>query len=147
MASVNSIEPRLSVASPSRVVLDGRRAGLSPWAAARRRFTRSTAGLAGAAVLLVLLVSAMFAGFVSPYDPIKQDFRIEREPPNAKNLMGTDEFGRDILSRVIWGARVSIQAGVMAASISLVIGSGLGMLAAYYGGRTDTFIMRSMDVL
>ena len=98
-------------------------------------------------MLLVLLVSATFAGAVSPYDPVKQDFRVEREPPSLKNPMGTDEFGRDILSRVIWGARVSIQAGAMAATIALVVGSTLGMLAAYYGGRADTLIMRSMDVL
>jgi peptide/nickel transport system permease protein len=147
MASVDSTEPRPAATSPSRALDGGRRAGQSPWAAARRRFSRSTAGLTGAVVLLLLLVSATFAGLVSPYDPIKQDFRVEREPPSLKHPMGTDEFGRDILSRVIWGARVSIQAGAMAATIALVIGSTLGMLAAYYGGRADTIIMRSMDVL
>jgi len=123
------------------------RPAASPWVAARQRFTRSASGLAGAVVLLALLVAATFAGLVSPYDPVKQDFRIEREPPSLGHLMGTDEFGRDILSRVIWGARVSLQAGAIAASIALVVGSTLGMLAAYYGGRADTVIMRSMDVL
>jgi peptide/nickel transport system permease protein len=119
----------------------------SPWLAARRRFARSASGLAGAAVLLVLLLAAIFAGVVSPYDPVKQDFRIERDPPSLAHPMGVDELGRDVLSRVIWGARVSLQAGAMAATIALVIGSTLGMLAAFYGGRADTLIMRSMDVL
>ncbi len=98
-------------------------------------------------MLAILLLTAIFASQVSPYDPLKQDFRIEREGPGLGHLMGTDEFGRDVLSRVIWGARVSLQAGAVAASIALVAGSVLGMLAAYYGGRADALIMRSMDVV
>jgi peptide/nickel transport system permease protein len=126
---------------------EAHRPAASPWLAARRRFARSASGLAGTAVLLVLLLAAIFAGVVSPYDPVKQDFRIERDPPSLAHPMGVDELGRDVLSRVIWGARVSLQAGAMAATIALVIGSTLGMLAAFYGGRADTLIMRSMDVL
>jgi peptide/nickel transport system permease protein len=123
------------------------RHALSPWVAARRRFSRSASGLAGGTVLLLLLLAATFAGLVSPYDPVKQDFRIEREPPSFAHPMGTDEFGRDVLSRVIWGGRVSLQAGAIAASIALLVGSVLGMIAAYYGGRADALIMRSMDVM
>jgi peptide/nickel transport system permease protein len=67
---------------------------------------RSVSGLAGAIVLLILLLAAIFAGFVSPYDPVKQDFRIERDPPSMAHPMGVDELGRDVLSRVIWGSRV-----------------------------------------
>src|SRR5690349_19180703 len=78
----------------------------------------SPAGLVGAVVLVVLLLVALFAGQVSPYDPIKQDFRVEREAPGGAHLLGTDEFGRDLLSRVIWGARVSLQAGAIAASLA-----------------------------
>jgi peptide/nickel transport system permease protein len=107
----------------------------------------SPAGLVGAGVLVTLLLMAIFAGQVSPYDPIKQDFRVEREAPSPAHLLGTDEFGRDLLSRVIWGARVSLQAGAMAASLALVTGLLLGLLAAYYGGRSDSTIMRVMDVL
>src|SRR3954467_1159215 len=122
-----------------------RPAAASPWVAARRRFSRSISGVAGTAVLLILLLAAIFAAFISPYDPVKQDFRVERDPPSLAHPMGVDELGRDILSRVIWGARVSLQAGAMAATIALVIGSTLGMLAAFYGGAADTIIMRSMD--
>jgi peptide/nickel transport system permease protein len=119
----------------------------SPWAAARRRFIRSRTGLLGASVLLVVTLGAIFAGQVSPYSPVRQDFRIERQPPSAQHLMGTDEFGRDVLSRVIWGAQASLQAGAVAATIALVVGLLLGMLAAYYGGRTDNLIMRAMDII
>ena len=119
----------------------------SPWASARRRFMRSATGLVGVVVLLVLLVIALLAGIVSPYDPVKQDFRANSDPPSAAHPMGADQLGRDVLSRVIWGARVSLQAGAVAASIALVFGSTFGMLAAFYGGRLDTLIMRSMDVM
>jgi peptide/nickel transport system permease protein len=119
----------------------------SPWVAARRRFVRSRTGLAGAVVLLIVVLGAIFAGQVSPYNPTRQDFRVERQPPSLTHLMGTDEFGRDVLSRVIWGARASLQAGAVAASIALGVGLVLGMSAAYYGGRLDNLIMRAMDVI
>src|SRR4051812_44295116 len=131
----------------SHAAVEAQRPAASPWLAARRRFTRSGSGLAGAVVLLLLLFAAIFASLLSPYDPVKQDFRVEREPPSLAHLMGVDELGRDVFSRVIWGARVSLQAGAMAATIALVIGSTLGMLAAFYGGRAGTLILRRMDIL
>ena len=123
------------------------RPSATPWSAARRRFLHSRTGVAGAIVLVVVITAALFAGQVSPYSPIKQDFRIQSLPPSLAHLMGTDEFGRDVFSRVIWGAQASLQAGATAASIALVAGLILGMLAAYYGGRTDSLIMRCMDVV
>jgi peptide/nickel transport system permease protein len=103
--------------------------------------------MVGAAVLTLVILSAVFAAQVSPYNPTRQDFRIERQPPSMEHPMGTDEFGRDVLSRVIWGAQASLMAGAIAASIALVVGLGLGMLAAFYGGRTDSLIMRTMDIV
>ena len=93
----------------------------SPWTAARRRFIRSRTGLLGTFVLLVVTLMAVFAAQVAPYNPTRQDFRVEREPPSLEHLMGTDEFGRDVLSRVIWGARASLAAGTVAASIALAV--------------------------
>jgi peptide/nickel transport system permease protein len=119
----------------------------TPWTAARRRFLNSPPGLVGAIVLLAVTLAAIFAGQVSPYDPKRQDFRVEHEPPSLAHWMGTDEFGRDVLSRVIWGAQSSLQAGATAATIALLVGLVLGMLAAYYGGSTDNIIMRVMDVI
>jgi peptide/nickel transport system permease protein len=119
----------------------------TPWTAARRRFFNSRTGLVGALVLLIVTLAAIFAGQVSPYNPTRQDFRVEHEAPSLAHWMGTDEFGRDVLSRIIWGAQASLQAGATAASIALVVGLILGMVAAYYGGRLDNFIMRVMDVV
>jgi peptide/nickel transport system permease protein len=119
----------------------------SPWTAARRRFIRSRTGLLGAFVLLVVALTAVFAGQVAPYNPTRQDFRVERAAPSLEHLMGTDEFGRDVLSRVLWGARASLAAGAIAASIALAAGLVLGMVAAYYGSRLDSFIMRVMDII
>jgi peptide/nickel transport system permease protein len=119
----------------------------TPWTAVRRRFVHSGTGMAGLVVLIAVIGAAIFAGQISPYSPIKQDFRIERQSPGLDHLMGTDEFGRDVLSRVIWGAQASLQAGATAASIALGVGLVLGMLAAYYGGRADNLIMRFMDIL
>ena len=141
-----AVSQQLTVpASP--LALPATRQAPSPWVAARRRFVRSRTGLAGAAVLLIVVLAAVFAGQVSPYSPTRQDFRIEREPPSLQHPMGTDEFGRDVLSRVIWGAQASLQAGAVAASIALAVGLVLGMVAAYYGGRLDNLIMRCMDVI
>jgi peptide/nickel transport system permease protein len=98
-------------------------------------------------VLLIVIASALLAGFISPYSPIKQDFRVQRQAPSLEHWMGTDEFGRDILSRVIWGAQASLEAGATAATIALVVGLVLGMLAAFYGGRADSVIMRGMDIV
>jgi peptide/nickel transport system permease protein len=119
----------------------------SPWTAARRRFLQSRTGLVGAVVLVIITLAALFAGQISPYSPTRQDFRVEREAPSANHLMGTDEFGRDVLSRIIWGGQASLQAGATAASIALLVGLVLGMLAAYYGGRLDSVVMRTMDVV
>ena len=138
---------RASATAVPSPIQGGGRAAPSLWAAARARFMRSGTGKLGATLLVLLGLIAVFAGQVSPYDPVHQDFRIEREPPSAAHLMGTDEFGRDVFSRVVWGARVSLQAGAVAASIALVVGLLLGMTAAYYRGRTDGLVMRAMDVL
>ena len=141
-------ESRTALAGPSGAPAQPLlRQAPSPWTAARRRFVRSRTGLVGALVLLLVTLAALFAGQVAPYNPTRQDFRVERESPSLAHLMGTDEFGRDVLSRVIWGAQASLQAGATAASIALVVGLVLGMLAAYYGGTTDNVIMRLMDVL
>jgi peptide/nickel transport system permease protein len=143
-----SSEPLTLPTQPERAT--GGRIGrrvVTPWTAARERFLHSRTGLVGAIVLAVVIAAAILASVVSPYSPTRQDFRVERQPPTLQHLMGTDEFGRDVLSRVIWGAQASLEAGAVAATIALVIGVSLGMLAAFYGGRADNVIMRVMDVV
>src|SRR5262245_32176311 len=140
---------QLSLSSPSRSAAaeSAARRSTSPWRAAMGHFVRSRTGMAGALVLVVIVCGAVLAPWIAPYSPTRQDFRVERQPPSWQHLMGTDEFGRDIFSRIIWGAQASLEAGLVAATIALVIGVLCGMVAAFYGGRADSVIMRGMDVV
>ncbi|MBV9328170.1 MAG: ABC transporter permease [Chloroflexi bacterium] len=143
-----SSEP-LPLTSPSQATATqiGKRRSTTPWRAAQGRFVRSRTGVAGAVVLIVIVLAAIFAAQIAPYSPTRQDFRVERQPPSSQHWMGTDEFGRDVFSRVIWGAQSSLEAGGVAATIALIIGVSFGMIAAFYGGRADSLIMRCMDVV
>jgi peptide/nickel transport system permease protein len=112
-----------------------------------RRLRRNRAGLAGAVVVLAVFLSAIFAPVVSPYAPNGLDFAAYLTPPGVAHLFGTDEQGRDVLSRVIYGGRVSLRIGFIAVSIAMASGVALGLIAGYYEGWTGTFIMRWMDVM
>ncbi len=97
-------------------------------------------------MLLIVLV-AVFAPWVAPHDPLQQNIAFRLEPPSAEFLLGTDTYGRDVLSRLIYGARVSLLVGFVAVLIAMVIGSSLGILAGYVGGMVDRSIMGLVDVL
>ncbi len=108
---------------------------------------RQPLAVVGAAIATGWLVVAIFAPLLAPHDPLAQTFA-PSESPSAAHLFGTDELGRDVLSRVLYGSRVSLQVGIIAVSISLVIGTALGLIAGYSGvGLVDTIIMRCMDAL
>ncbi|MDO4786971.1 MAG: ABC transporter permease [Fretibacterium sp.] len=111
------------------------------------RLSKSPLAMFGLAIILLLIFCAIFADLIAPYDPAKQDLMRMFETPSAQHWLGTDEFGRDILSRLIYGARVSLQVGFIAVGIALVVGGMLGATAGYYGGWLDNGIMRVMDVL
>jgi len=100
----------------------------------------------GLVIIFLVLVAAIGAGWFSPYDPIDQPFK-RLLPPSVTNILGTDEFGRDVLSRIIYGSRVSLYVGLVAVGISLASGLVLGLLAGYFGGMVDSIIMRLMDIL
>jgi peptide/nickel transport system permease protein len=100
----------------------------------------------GAAMILFTVLVAVGAPLVAPYDPSSQAFR-RLQPPGAEHPMGTDELGRDTVSRIIYGSRVSLQVGGMAVLIGLVLGSAIGLLAGFYGGRLDDWLMRVVDVM
>ena len=119
---------------------------MSPGRALRRLFKRKGAVL-GAAVVLLMIALAVFAAYVAPYDPIATDWGSIRKAPSAAHWFGTDENGRDILSRVIWGARASLLAGVISVSIALAIGVPIGLLAGYVGGWLDALIGRMTDAM
>lgn len=107
---------------------------------------RNRIGALGASVVLLLLLVAILAPLLAPYDPIQMFLDQRLRPPGPHFLLGTDEFGRDILSRVIFGTRVSLQVGLISVSIGMVSGVFLGMIAGYYGGLVDNVIMRILDV-
>ncbi|MFM0365511.1 ABC transporter permease [Paraburkholderia sediminicola] len=101
----------------------------------------------GIALLLVIVLAAVFAPWLAPYNPLQQHIVARLEPPSAEFWLGTDSFGRDVLSRLIYGARVSLLVGFVAILIAMCIGSALGILAGYLGGVVDQFIMGLVDVL
>ena len=113
---------------------------------ASRQFLRNPMATAGFAVLLLVL-AAMLAPWISPYDPTQIRLSAKLTPPGPANLLGTDHFGRDILSRLIHGARVSLSVGVMVVSFTMMFGVPIGILAGFVGGRVDQAAMRLMDSL
>jgi peptide/nickel transport system permease protein len=111
------------------------------------RLARNRAAIVGGIVLTLLVLVAILAPFVAPYPPTEQHFADYLSPPGATYLFGADEQGRDGLSRVIFGSRISLWIGVIAVSIAVVGGLVFGLLAGYYGGWADNLIMRGMDVM
>jgi peptide/nickel transport system permease protein len=112
-----------------------------------RRIKRSKLAVAGLVIIVVLILTALLADVIAPYTYEQQNLQETFLSPSFKHLFGTDEFGRDIFSRVVYGSRISLQVGFIAVGISLVAGGILGALAGYYGGKVDQFIMRAMDIL
>jgi peptide/nickel transport system permease protein len=103
--------------------------------------------IVGGTIVLAWLFIAAFAPWVAPYDPIKVNVTDSLIPPSPGHWLGTDDLGRDVLSRVMWGARVSLSVGVISVSIGLFVGTSLGLAAGYLGGKFDLLIMRGIDAL
>ena len=114
---------------------------------ALRRAARARLAPFGAVVLFAAIVMAVGAPVLSPHDPLKQNLSNTLAPPGRTHVLGTDNVGRDILSRVIWGTRVSLVAGIVSVTLAAAAGSLLGLLAGYAGGRVDGLVMRAMDAV
>lgn len=112
-----------------------------------RSFRSNRLALAGMVLLLLLALGAGFAPWLSPYSPTRTDFAALQQPPSSKHLLGTDELGRDILSRILYGARVSLVAGLISVSIALVLGGVIGLVAGFYGSWLDDLLMRLTDAM
>ncbi|MCC6173947.1 MAG: ABC transporter permease [Chloroflexi bacterium] len=112
-----------------------------------RRLARNQLTVVGAAILGLIVLAALFAPYLSPEDPLEMRPAELLQPPSADHWMGTDEFGRDILSRVIWGARISLYVGVISVTIAVLAGVSLGLVAGYYGGLVDDLIARLLDIV
>lgn len=119
----------------------------------RRRFGvarsiyRSLPGKIGGLVMLFMILVALTAPLTAPYDPYSQNFVDRLAPPSSQHLFGTDETGRDVFSRVLYGSRISLRVGVVAVLIALALGVTAGLVAGYYGGIVDTLIMRFVDIM
>lgn len=120
-------------------------AGPARWFSIPRKW-RNPIGFIGAVIIVATVLIAICAPLLAPYSPSDQQAR-RLQAPSGAHLMGTDELGRDTLSRIIYGARVSLQVGIIAVLIALVVGTLLGVLTGYFGGRTDTIIMRVVDIM
>ncbi|MFN4090654.1 MAG: ABC transporter permease [Alphaproteobacteria bacterium] len=114
--------------------------------AALRMARRQPLGAAGALIVVVMIVSAIFADVVAPYDPVANNFMAMEQPPSWEYWLGTDQFGRDMLSRIIYGARTALFVGFAAAFVGGSIGLVLGVGSAYFGGWIDLVFQRVMDV-
>jgi peptide/nickel transport system permease protein len=103
--------------------------------------------IVGGLIVVAWLFVAAFAPFIAPFDPIKVNVIDSLEPPSWTHWLGTDDLGRDVFSRVLWGSRISLSVGLISVSIGLLVGTSLGLAAGYLGGKFDLFIMRGIDAL
>ena len=119
----------------------------SLWSDAIRRLFKNKAAVAGAVVLIVLIVLAAFAPWIAPYPYAYQNLDLGASPPSSVHLLGTDVLGRDLLSRILYGARISLLVGFIATTVALIIGVSWGIIAGYAGGKVDSVMMRIVDIL
>src|SRR5262245_13571639 len=117
------------------------------WAPVRDFGRRHRLGAVGAAFVALTVAVAALAPVMAPYDPNAQNLGNVLLPPSASHWLGTDDLGRDVLSRLIHGARVSLQAGILTVAFAMVAGVALGLVGGYAGGRVDEMLMRVMDAI
>src|SRR3712207_6716348 len=138
----------MSVPLPATSAIPRDHVRLSP--ATRRappRILQSGRGVAALVLAAVIVGGALFAPLLAPYDPAVQDLTQKLEPPNREHFLGTDQFGRDVLSRILFGGRISLLTGVGAVAIGATIGVIVGLLAGYRGGWPEMLVMAGIDVL
>ena len=112
-----------------------------------KRFSKNRLAVIGAVTVLLLITVSLFAPFVAPYDPTAINVHDVLSPPSNTHLLGTDELGRDVFSRIIWGSRVSLKVGFVAVGIAIIIGIFIGAIAGFYGGKIDAILMRFVDIM
>ena len=138
-----AINPAIDVASEAPTAEPGSR-----WVSTVLTFCRRRPlGAIGAGIVVIMLLVAAFAPFLAPYDPVTVDFGAMLSPPGAQHWLGTDAFGRDVLSRLIYGSRTALLVGFGSALLGATAGAVLGVGSAYFGGKIDLYLQRLMDVL
>jgi len=118
----------------------------SPWRDFLHALVRNPLALVSGGFVLLLVLVAIFAPWLAPWDPMAPDWMALSSPPSSTHWMGTDELGRDLFSRIIFGARISLYVGVLSVTLGMIVGVLLGLLAGYYGRWIDMLIMRGSDV-
>jgi peptide/nickel transport system permease protein len=116
-------------------------------AKAVRTFARNRFAVAGLIGIVLMILAAVFAPNLTPYDPLQRDAEVRLVEPSLLHPMGTDSLGRDVLSRVLYGGRISLQVGFFSIALSAIISVPLGLISGYFGGRIDNIVMRVMDVI
>jgi len=114
---------------------------------AARQFPRHRAAMIGLVCLVLICLISALAPYVAPYDPIQIKLSAKLKPPSFEHWMGTDHFGRDVLSRLLWGGRTSLGVGLLVVGFAFVLGVPLGLISGYFGGKVDNLIMRLVDAL
>src|SRR5262245_30603005 len=117
------------------------------WAATYKFIRTKPLGAAGAAIIVLMTLAALFADFIAPYDAYELNQRLQFGHPNMAHWFGTDEFGRDVLTRLIYGARIALFIGLASSLLGATAGAVLGLISAYLGGRTDLWLQRLMDIM
>lgn len=112
-----------------------------------RRLLRHRLALIGLALILVFVVTALSAPWIASHDPTRSNFRNQLQPPSSQHWLGTDELGRDMFSRIVWGARISLTVGFISVAIGALVGVPVGAVSGFYGGRVDLAIQRFIDVM
>lgn len=141
MSAENTFNSNMPVIAEEEIVVSNQAKRM--WYSFRKR----KIAVMGLIIVVTYLMVAIFAPILAPFDPVKQDLPHMLQSPNSRNLLGTDEVGRDILSRIIYGTSISMRIGIMVVGIAALVGVPLGIIAGFFGGKIDMILMRIMDVL
>ena len=117
------------------------------WKVVGKRILRNKSFMLGGGVVLIFLILAIAPGLFTHYNPIGKDLPNRLLAPSGAHWFGTDDLGRDIFARIVYGARISLMIGLISVGIAMVIGSAIGLIAGYFGGKTGEFLMRGIDIL
>lgn len=118
----------------------------SPWFLFVQRFRKHTMALVGMVILISITILVAFAPFLTTHDPMQQNLLNRFQPPSATHWLGTDDLGRDLWARILYGGRISLSVGLLAMTVSITLGSLIGLLAGYFGGWVDSVLMRTTEI-
>lgn len=135
------LQPNVNISLKEKPVKNSR------WLSFMKKLAKNKAAIAGAIVVLVFFILAIFAPLIAPYDPTHIEMSKKLQPPSSEHWLGTDDKGRDILSRLLYGSRISLTVGILSTLLGAIIGVVMGIIAGYYGKWIDSLIMRICDVL